>query len=383
MKSYLINVLNFIKQKKNIKLILIAIIILSIVLFIINKITHKKSTASASAIAKIVINKKDIFRVHKGPVEEIISFTGDLTPANQTIISSEINAQVLKVNVNNGDYVKKGQILAILDNINAQNEVNKDAADFSDSKLNFEFDRQKYEKNKELYEQGFISKIQFDELVTKYKSSKEKVIQKEAILNQSKKKLANAIVRAPFNGYIYEKYVENGQVADLNGKLFALANLDILQISAAIPSDDINRIQVGQKVRFSVENNQKEYIAYISRINPVANEGTHSYNIYADIDNKKYKLKSGQFIRGNIIVNSIRDALYVDGDAILDNDSTQYVLQIINNTIKFIPVKVLFKNNVKNIYVLTNMIDLKEDDLLLSNRANTVKAGDTITIESE
>lgn len=383
MKSFLLNIFGVIKQKISIKLILIIIAIIFVILFIFNKTTHKKNNFSSTSYSKIIVNKKDIFKVQKGQVDEVLAFTGDLSPANQTIISSEINAQVLKVNVKSGDYVKKGQVLAILDSTNVQNDVNIAAADFSDSKLNFEFDRQKYEKNKDLYEQGFISKIQFDELATKYKSSAEKVIQKEAFLNQSKKKLGNTTVRAPFDGYIYEKYVENGQVADLNGKLFALANLDILQISAAIPSDDINRIQIGQKVRFSVENDLKEYIAYISRINPVANEGTHSYSVYADIDNRKYKLKAGQFIRGNVIINSIHDAIYINEDAVWDNDNTKYVMQIINNNIKFIPIKVLFKNNIKNISVLTNTTDLKEDDLLLSNRANTVKVGDAISIESD
>lgn len=383
MKNFLINILGFIQEKINIKLILMAMFILCVFLFIVSRVIHKQNSLKEVSTAKVVVNKKDIFKVKRGLVEEVISFTGDLSPSNQTIISSEINAQVLKVNVKSGDYVKNGQILAILDNTNVQNDVNRDTADFLDSKLNFEFDRQKYEKNKELYEQGFISKIAFDELTTKYKSSAEKVIQKEAILNQSKKRLSNAIVRAPFNGYIYEKYIENGQIADLNGKLFALANLDVLQISAAIPSDDINRIQVGQKVKFVVENSSKEYTAYVSRINPVASEGTHSYNIYADIDNKKYKLKAGQFVRGIVIVNSIRDALYVDEDTILENDNTKYVMQIVNNTIKSIPIKILFKNMIKNIYVLANISDLKEDDLLLSNRANTVKIGDNVLIESE
>lgn len=321
----------------------------------------------------VLLNDSDTTRVKRGDVANVIVFTGDLSPLNQSVISSEVDAMVKEVLVQEGQYVTRGQKLAILDDTDLAGAVSMQEALLASARARFLLDKNKLERQKSLLDQGFISKIAYDELQTNYQASLEAINQQQASLLRAKKQLSDTVIRAPFTGYLYQKSIDTGQLATKNGKLFSIASLDTLQIKAAIPSEKINRVKVGQKVSFSIETNPLFYSGTVTRINPVAEVGTRSYNIYIDFDNRSAKLKAGQFVKGQIVLDTLYNQTYVSYDAVrkLGNDS--YILVITNGIVVRKPVKVLLTNRLINISAVSGV---NESEVALLSNVLSIKPGD-------
>ncbi len=365
------------KHKKKIIIAIILICITGTILILKHRSNANKLVANVSR-ESIMLIKGDIFTVQTGTVSNIITFTGDLSPLNQTAISSEITAVVSKVLVYAGQFVQKGQVLAVLDNTELTEAVAEQEAQLASAKAKFELDKTKLDREKELLDEGFISKIAYDELKMNYQASLQKIKEQQASLKKSRKQLSNAVIKAPFAGYIYQRNIDNGQLASPNTKLFSLANLNIMQITASIPGDQINNIKPGQMVSFQVEEDNKIYNGKITRVNPVAETGTRSYLIYIEFNNTMYKLKAGQFVKGQVILQQLQNINYVSSQGIKHEANKSFVLLLMaNGIVTMKPISVLIENTVAGV---SGISGLKNNDVVINNNVNTLKAGDKASI---
>lgn len=337
------------------------------------KTRHEKVIVDNS----VLLNSADTVIVKLGTVNNEIAFTGDLSPLNQSVISSEVDAVVKQVLVQEGQLVTKGQTLAILDDSDLKQAVSLQRAVLSSARAKFELDKNKLDKQKGLFDQGFISKMAYDELKTNYQSSQEMINQQQASLERVKKQLSDTIIKAPFTGYIYQKNIDNGQLAAKNAKLFSIASLDRLQVKAAIPSDYINQIKVGQTISFGVETRADTFTGKITRINPVAELGTRSYYIYVEFDNRNAKLKAGQFIKGRITLATLGNTPSISRDVIRSFGDDTYVLVLVNNIVVKKPVKVLLSNKLANMVAISGV---NPGDVVLYAAVLSVKPGDRAKI---
>lgn len=350
------------------------VVVIGLVVVLLNHNSKKEDKITAK---EILLNKSDISQVRLESINSEINFTGDLSPKDQTIISAEVDARIIKIYVDEGQLVKAGQPLAELDTLDLAQAVSQQQAEVAAAKAKLVLDQQKMEKQAELLKQGFVSQIAYDELVSNYQASLQNYKVQEAVLKRSQKQLSNTHITAPYTGIIYQRSVEPGQLALKNTKLFALANLDKLEIKAAIPSDQINKIVLGQAVEFKVETDSKPYQGVITRINQVAEIGTRSYMVYIDFDNRGSGLKAGQFIKGQIILERLTQQPVLSCDSLRTNESGQYVLVLQNN--KVIAKNVVSKlNNHQSGLCAVSGVNI--GDNVLSGNVLTVKNGDVAKV---
>lgn len=358
-----------------------AIVIIIIALTLIIKHETKQNINVATNSNYILLSNTDTYKVKQGTVNDSIAFTGDLYPLKQATISSEVSAIVKKVLVQEGQFVIKDQVLAILDNVDLRQALSEQEAQLSVAKVKFVLDKTKLQRQKLLLAQGFISKIAFDELRANYQASLENINQQQASVIRAKQQLSNTIIKAPFSGYIYQKNVDAGQLVNISSKLFALANLDILQIKAAIPSNYINQIKVNQDVLFKLGTklgtDGQQYQGKVTFINPIAEVGTRSYYVYINFNNRNLKLNAGQFVKGQVILSSLKNVLYISSDAIINTDGNTSVLVLDNNKVVKRTVKVLISDNLANISAITG---LQLNDIVLANSVLIVQPGDMVKI---
>lgn len=105
----------------------------------------------------------------------------------------------------------------------------------------------------------------------------------------------------------------------------------------------------------------------------MAELGTRSYFIYADFDNTKSALKAGQFIKGNIVLTTLKHTPALTRDAIRGSDDNTYVLVLDKNLVIQKPVKILLSNKLANIVAVSG---LNPDETVLLATVMSVKAGD-------
>lgn len=327
---------------------------------------------------ELMLSASDVVNVESGSLSSLIGFTGDLSPSQQTLIASEVDAKVNQVLVDEGQMVKKGQILAKLDTDDLSQDVMQQQANTTSAKASLELNKQKLEKQQELFDEGFISKISFDELKTNYQASLQNYKAQQAMLSRSKEQLVRATVRAPYDGLVYQKDIQVGQLALKNTKLFTIASLASLEIKAPIPATQIDLVKIGQSVNFSVENTDDVFIGKVNRINQVAQDSTRSYMVYVLVDNSKAKLKGGQFIKGEIILYKLDNQLIIPCDAIRKVETAPQILKIKDNTVVPIDVKIALQNTLNNKCAIVG--DVSMADKIISANAFSVKAGDKVAI---
>lgn len=356
----------------------IALICGSLFLWISVKKDEVKNQVSGKNF--VFLNKSDTDLVKKGTVSKRILFTGNLVPVTVAAISSIIDAQVLKVNVRVGEYVRQGQILAILDDKELQQSVIQMQAALDLSKAKLILDENKLHKHEVLLKEGFISQIAYKELYANYQISLESVKQQQALFKKAQQQLLYTKIKAPFAGVIYRKSIDDGQIASKNNELFGLANLDFLQVKVPIPSMQINEIQIGQLATFRVETSAQKYTARVTYINPVAEADTHSYMAYIDFNNKVFQLKAGQFVQGNIVVQSLTNVTYITNQAIRYTNSIPYVLIVRKNKLYPQKIKVLLYDDEHNYYAISGV---HVNDIIVLNNILNVKPYTNVKLNHE
>ena len=171
--------------------------------------------------------------------------------ANLAFIASGI---VKKVNVDIGSHVKKGAVLAELDNsdIKAMLEVTKTA---------YKYAKKDYERQLKI--QNLIDEAKFDAVANKYESAKNQLAYQQALYNKT-------FLKAPFNGVIFAKELEIGDAVSgmMLRTVFQIQSTTKRKLLLSFDQKDRNLVKVGDTFKYKLDGDNKVYSAKISKIYP-------------------------------------------------------------------------------------------------------------------
>lgn len=220
--------------------------------------------------------------------------------AKETCISSHVNGDILEFNINEGDKIKKGKIVAIIDSttivlekktlssqlgiINSKiNGINKNIEVQNQQKDNLKVEKLRLNK---LFKEGAATRKQMDDLL-----AQERLLDKQmeatrsqiTITMNEKKSVYTQIERLnniidkykiinPVNGTVLETYIENNELAITGAKLYKIANLDKLTLHAYISGAQLSEIKTGDTVNVYIDKNKKENYEYSGIVTWIASE---------------------------------------------------------------------------------------------------------------
>lgn len=298
----------------------------------------------------------EVVQAHLQPITRKLEVVGTLFPDDQVVVSSQVEGQVLKVHVDVGDPVRAGQVMVSLDTeelryqlerqeANLQSmmarlglsdergkvkdvaqlpEVKKVAADLMDAE-------QKFQRARDLHRQDLIAQQDLDAADARYRALKaqyEVVVQQvrmleaefrsqRADLELARKKLRDAEVRAPFDGFIQERHVAPGQYLRVQTPVMTLVKPNPLRLRAEIPERMSHWVQAGQAIDARTEAlPDRVFRGRISRITPQVKEQSRSFAVEALIDNTEGALKPGLFVRAIVSTAKVDKVLLVPEDAL-------------------------------------------------------------------
>ncbi|MBI5116403.1 efflux RND transporter periplasmic adaptor subunit [Candidatus Poribacteria bacterium] len=232
------------------------------------------ATASAAMVACRGNGANQRFRTAKlerGEIVQVVKATGVIQPIKLVQVGTQVNGPVKKLYVDFNDRVKSGQIVAQIDPAayeaqTAQNEANlkRSIADVEQIEARLRQAERDLKRAQDLAAQGLVAQSELDAavanrdaLTAQVKLSKAVVEQSKATLNLSQTNLGYTTIRAPVDGVVIDRNVNEGQtvVASLSAQtLFVIAtDLKQIQVEASIPEADIGNIRVGEPVSFTVD----------------------------------------------------------------------------------------------------------------------------------
>ena len=236
-------------------------------------------------------------------------------------IMPQQGGRIRKINVEVGDYVSKGQILAEMDRLQLDQLA-----------LQIQNDDAEYERIKSLYEEGGLSKSDFEAAELGYK------VRKSNYQNVEE----NTILRSPVTGYVTARNFDVGDMFAMSAPLFTVQQVVPVKLLVGISESEYTKVKKGDVVTLTVDAIPgRTFRGKIDRLYPVIDAATHTFKAEVVVDNQNKVLRPGMYARVTVNFGS-RSSVVVPDKALVKQEGTGtrfiYVLQE-DGTVKYLPVK--------------------------------------------
>ncbi|PCI68023.1 MAG: hypothetical protein COB38_09155 [Gammaproteobacteria bacterium] len=276
------------------------------------------------------------------PVEVVSVSRGDIQQTYRTIttLEAENDAEVVarstgvleEIFVEEGDTVKKGQLLAQLDVEQLSLEVAQLSA--TSNKLKKELDRQKSMFKRKLTSSDALDRARFEYLA------------QDAQYKISKLKLNYASIRAPIDGMIIERHVKAGNLIKNNDPLFKIVDPASLVAVMFLPEKEMANIKKNQTILLAVDAlNGSIITGSVDRIRPSIDITTGTFKVVAKLNNPDQLLQNGMFGKVEVVFDMHFNSLLLERQAVITQDNRSHVFVVRDNKAMQTPVKIGFKHN--------------------------------------
>ena len=304
------------------------------------------SSDRVAANAPAVVRGAPVIMAEKASVLDRLEAVGTVRAAETSQLASQVMGTILEVRVHEGDRVKRGQVLAVIDDASAQAEVNRAVAAELASRENatateseFALADSTFQRYQHLFETKTISPLEFDQVKTRQQAAlarrdlaRAEQAQTQAALDQARTALDYTRIRAPFDGVVTERKLDPGAMASPGLPIVSLENPSHYRLEATINESDLRSIQPGQQVPVSIDAiTDAGLTGKVAQIVPSADPGSRTFLIKIELAPNR-DLRSGlfgkaQFSRGE------RRALMVPQTAIVQRGQLQGVYVLDGNRV--------------------------------------------------
>ena len=251
----------------------------------------------------------------RGDVYAMYTGTAPIEAFAEADVIAKVGGEIRQLLVEEGDEVKKGQVLARLDGERLRLELNESEAKLR--KL-----QRDYERNVDLQAKGLISDGDFEKIKYEMEAL-------EAAFNLASLELDYTQVRAPIDGVIAERFVKMGNTISEGDALFRVTSLDPLVAYLHVPEREYRNIVAGQPVGIEIDALRGEtIIATVSRVSPIIDPQTGTFKITIEISDEKRRMKPGMFGRIGVIYDVHENALQIPRSALVEDEGAASVFVV-------------------------------------------------------
>ncbi|MCC4213608.1 efflux RND transporter periplasmic adaptor subunit [Leeuwenhoekiella parthenopeia] len=230
----------------------------------------------------------------------------EVPPQNEASITTVVGANVVSIEVIEGDKVNKGQTVAYLSHPN----IIQKQTDYLNAYSNSQFLKKEFERQKTLYDAGVGSGANFQKAEAEYQASRSMAKGLEAQLQQlnvSASGVRNGTIyqrvalRSPIEGFVQKVEVKTGQYVEPQTDLMEIVDTHHVHADLMVFEKDVYKVKEGQKVTFNVQSIPgKELTAEIYSVGKTFEQNPKAIHVHAEIENKEGNLIPGMYIQGRI-----------------------------------------------------------------------------------
>jgi RND family efflux transporter MFP subunit len=285
----------------------------------------------------------EVAPIERGPIALRRTFSGELEALAEFVVAPKVSGRVERVLVNIADAVRRGQVVAELDNDEYVQAVAQARADLAVAQANrsaaesvLEIADREFQRTESLRKRGIASDSELDaarqDLLAKRAQlavAEAQVAKFAAALESANIRLGYTRVTAGWTGgnderVVAERYVDEGQTLAANTPLLMIVELDPILGIVFVTERDYANMQTGQLVSLTTAAYPDEtFTGRIVRIAPVFRTATRQARIEMTIENPRQRLKPGMFIQATVELSRVADAVIVPEQALTErNDRT-------------------------------------------------------------
>lgn len=257
-------------------------------------------------------------------MNELIYSTGSLIPDEEVELSFEAPGKVVGIFFIEGTRVKKGELLAKINDRPLQAQLLKLQAQLKLSKER-EF------RQKQLLERDAISQESYDQVATELQSL-------EADIMLVRARISETELRAPFDGLVGLRMISEGAFATTQTKIVRLVKISPLKIEFSIPERYAGEVSPGFPITFVLDGIKNSFTANVYAVEPKVDVNTRSIVARAIYPNRNEELKPGRFVSVRALLSEIENAVSVPTQAIIPEMSGEKVFIYKNGRAKEVKV---------------------------------------------
>ena len=331
----------------------------------------------------------------RGDVAAHLTVVGNLIGLQTVDIAPRTGGRLLSVNVQLGDRVRRGQVLAKVEDreiveqvraAEASQEVAKATirqreADLKVAELNFD-------RSKNLFERQLLAKQALDDAESRYMAavaqtdlSRAQLLQNEARLQELRINLQHTSVASPVDGYVGKRNVDPGAMVNTNTAIASVVDISRLRLVVNVVEKDLRLVNAGDVADVEVDAFPGEKFAgRIARVAPVLDPATRTATMEVEIPNNDHKLKPGMYARINLTVEERKNTLVAPKNAVIDFENKRGVwMPNDQKRAAFVPVTLGIEGPLQ-IEILSG---LKEGDRFVTTGAGAVRNNDQLIVAGE
>lgn len=256
----------------------------------------------------------DTAKAVQGNVNQTITATGTIEAIKTVEVGTQVSGVIQKLYADFNSVVKKGQLLATLDETMLRASLDQSKATLMDARADLNYQEANYQRMKSLFDKNLVAQADFDQVEYNYKRALASVANAKASLQRNQVNLDYASIYSPIDGVVLNRAVDEGQTvaASFNTPtLFTIANdLTRMQVQADVDEADIGQVRNGQRVEFTVDAFTGEtFNGTVTevRLQPVITSNVVTYTVIINAPNPEKKLMPGMTASITIFMSEVND----------------------------------------------------------------------------
>jgi RND family efflux transporter MFP subunit len=268
----------------------------------------KKKKSDEGPVASPV----ELTTARRGRIATFAQNTTTLEARNAAVLVARRPGQVLALLAEEGQWLKKGQPLARLDDREARLKVQR-------TELAAEVAKREIDRAKQLSDKGYMSAREIDDLEVKRRNA-------WVELEQARYELSQMVITAPFAGRVVDRMVQLGETVTEGKECFRIVDFDPVLARLYFPERELPRIRVGQDAVVTMDANPgHEFHGRVALVNPVVDRTNGTFKVTLEIANPNGALRPGTFARARIKTGEFEGAVLMPRRGLITEDGEDYV----------------------------------------------------------
>lgn len=262
----------------------------------------------------------------------VVNSVGRLIPNREVVISAEVSGVLMRYDADVGVKVAGGAVLAVLDPVDYSLALKEAQANLLAARVQLPVAQNAFERAKALLPDNAITPELYDQAEAGFKAAEARVLQLENLAAQAKRRLDKTVIRAPFAGYVTQRFVEKGQWIAVGDPVMRVADMQTMRVKISINELDYVRVDADDPVSVTVEAfSGRPVTGRVDKIGIHADARTNTFEIEILVDNPKLLLKAGLTARVRIRSEVIVDAIMIAQESVLFRENRKEVFIVDEN----------------------------------------------------
>ena len=213
---------------------------------------------SSSVFAEKIVNLHEVKIIEEFSINKLLP--GKITPKRQSILGFEVSGKLKNVQVDIGDQVKKGDLLAELEDSEA-------LASYNEAKAKLSMFQKVFERSESLNKENFVSDQELERAESNFLVAK-------AQYDRALIKFKQTKIMAPYDGIIQSRFLDEGSIINASIPIVEILDSEHVEAKVALPKSLIGNVNIGQKYKFLIDG--KEFEAKLTRLAPMSERGSNN-----------------------------------------------------------------------------------------------------------